>query len=109
MKFFSFIVFGTLLLFSSSSFAFLGFGGPDCDSALDCMDKAEKVKGDERAEYYGRACEDYGFTIACFNAGSIYHRHVKDDDKAQKYYKIGCDLKSDSCCSRLKCIDCPLY
>ena len=108
MKFFKFIVFWTLFLFSGNSFAFLGFGEPDCNSASDCINKAKKVEGEERAEYYGKACEDYRYWLACFNAGSIYHRHVKDDDKAIKYYKIGCDIGSDSCCTRLKCIDCPL-
>ena len=106
MRFFPFINgsiinFVFLVMFSCNAFAFWGFGEPDCDGAMDCMDKAEKVKGEERAAFYGKACEDYRYWIACFNAGSIYQRHVKDKDKAQKYYKIGCDLKCDTCCSRI--------
>lgn len=102
LKFLNFIIFLTLVFFSCNSFAVLGFGDPDCDSAFDCMDKAKKVKGKERADYYGKACEDYRYWMGCFNAGSIYQRHVKDNDKAQKYYKIGCELKCDTCCSRIK-------
>lgn len=65
-----------LLAFMFISADSAAFFGPDCDSASDCMTKAENLSNQNRLadaiDFYREACDEYRNKNGCYQAGIHY-------------------------------------
>lgn len=83
-----------LLAFMFISADSAAFFGPDCDSASDCMTKAENLSNQNRLadaiDFYREACDEYRNKDGCYQAGIHYQFGLGKRNKAKNYYVKAC-------------------